>query len=226
MALHRPIRAPSIAALSALESALANLSVSGSGAASALRFARIGRRYASHQSQGRANGAKDGPGKRLGAKKTAGEYVVPGNILFKQRGTLWFPGDGCHMVCFHINPSLDRGINSSGDIGQRPHHPRLSPRLRDLLSRPSPQRQEEIHRHRLQAREHTASSRQCTSETTARHARLSDATHRHRRINGHRSAIHTIRRSGHRCRSTRNHRPRSTAGREEDSHRRDEASQS
>jgi ribosomal protein L27 len=23
---------------------------------------------------------------------------VPGNILFKQRGTLWFPGDNCSMV--------------------------------------------------------------------------------------------------------------------------------
>jgi hypothetical protein len=32
-------------------------------------------RYASHQSQGRANGAKDGPGKRLGAKKSGGTYM-------------------------------------------------------------------------------------------------------------------------------------------------------
>ncbi|EME81816.1 uncharacterized protein MYCFIDRAFT_16902, partial [Pseudocercospora fijiensis CIRAD86] len=54
-------------------------------------------RHASHQAQGRANGAKDGPGKRLGAKKTGGQYVVPGNIIFKQRGTLWFPGDNTHM---------------------------------------------------------------------------------------------------------------------------------
>jgi large subunit ribosomal protein L27 len=29
-------------------------------------------RHASHQTQGRANGAKDGPGKRLGAKKSGG----------------------------------------------------------------------------------------------------------------------------------------------------------
>jgi hypothetical protein len=32
-------------------------------------------RYASHQTQGRANGAKDGPGKRLGAKKSGGAYM-------------------------------------------------------------------------------------------------------------------------------------------------------
>ncbi len=99
MALHRPMRAPSIAALSVLESALANFRIS---TPNALQSARLqgGRRAASHQAQGRANGAKDGPGKRLGAKKTAGEYVVPGNILYKQRGTLWFAGDGCHIVGF------------------------------------------------------------------------------------------------------------------------------
>ena len=99
MAVRRSVRAPSIAALAALELALANFKIS---APNALQRARLegGRRLASHQAQGRANGAADGPGKRLGAKKTAGEYVVPGNILYKQRGTLWFPGDGCHMVCF------------------------------------------------------------------------------------------------------------------------------
>lgn len=54
-------------------------------------------RHASHASQGRANGAKNGPGKRLGAKKGDLEYVVPGNIIFRQRGTHWFAGDNCDM---------------------------------------------------------------------------------------------------------------------------------
>lgn len=54
-------------------------------------------RHATHQAQGRANGAKDGPGKRLGAKKTGEEYVIPGNIIFRQRGTHWFPGENCAM---------------------------------------------------------------------------------------------------------------------------------
>ncbi|KAF2455590.1 ribosomal L27 protein-domain-containing protein [Lineolata rhizophorae] len=54
-------------------------------------------RYAHHQSEGRANGVKDGPGKRLGAKKTAGQYVIPGHIIFRQRGTKWFPGENCDM---------------------------------------------------------------------------------------------------------------------------------
>ncbi|KAK7545160.1 mitochondrial 54S ribosomal protein bL27m [Phyllosticta citribraziliensis] len=54
-------------------------------------------RHASHAAQGRANGVKNGPGKRLGAKKTGEQYVVPGNIIYKQRGTLWYPGENAYM---------------------------------------------------------------------------------------------------------------------------------
>lgn len=86
----RPSRAPSIATLALLSSAMRDLRVSPNA---------VQNRHASHQAQGRANKAKDGAGKRLGAKKTGGEYVVPGNILFRQRGTHWFPGDNCFMVC-------------------------------------------------------------------------------------------------------------------------------
>jgi large subunit ribosomal protein L27 len=53
-------------------------------------------RHASHAAQGTANKHKTRPaGKRLGAKRTNGEYVVPGCILFKQRGTTWYPGENC-----------------------------------------------------------------------------------------------------------------------------------
>ncbi|PNS21128.1 ribosomal protein L27 [Sphaceloma murrayae] len=54
-------------------------------------------RYATHKSEGRANGAKQGAGKRLGAKKTGDQYVITGNILYRQRGTLWFPGENVGM---------------------------------------------------------------------------------------------------------------------------------
>ncbi|KAH8732021.1 ribosomal L27 protein-domain-containing protein [Phaeosphaeriaceae sp. PMI808] len=66
-------------------------------------------RYASHQSQGRANGAKDGPGKRLGAKKSGGEYVIPGNIIFRQRGTAWFPGENCKFGRDHCIFATESG---------------------------------------------------------------------------------------------------------------------
>ncbi|KAK5111327.1 hypothetical protein LTR62_005167 [Meristemomyces frigidus] len=83
-----------MATLACLESALSSLRITNKPAAS---LPRITLRNASHQAQGRANKAKQGPGKRLGAKKTGGEYVIPGNIIFKQRGTLWFAGDNCFM---------------------------------------------------------------------------------------------------------------------------------
>ncbi|KAF2871162.1 ribosomal L27 protein-domain-containing protein [Massariosphaeria phaeospora] len=66
-------------------------------------------RHASHQSQGRANGAKQGPGKRLGAKKSGGEYVIPGNIIFRQRGTMWFPGENCKFGRDHCVFAMESG---------------------------------------------------------------------------------------------------------------------
>ncbi|KAF9737297.1 hypothetical protein PMIN06_001579 [Paraphaeosphaeria minitans] len=66
-------------------------------------------RHATHQAQGRANGAKDGPGKRLGAKKAGGEYVIPGNIIFRQRGTAWFPGENCKFGRDHCVFATESG---------------------------------------------------------------------------------------------------------------------
>ncbi|KAF1968675.1 ribosomal protein L27 [Bimuria novae-zelandiae CBS 107.79] len=66
-------------------------------------------RHATHQAQGRANGAKDGPGKRLGAKKAGGEYVIPGNIIFRQRGTAWFPGENCKFGRDHCIFATESG---------------------------------------------------------------------------------------------------------------------
>ncbi|KAF1942309.1 hypothetical protein EJ02DRAFT_345820 [Clathrospora elynae] len=66
-------------------------------------------RHSAHQAQGRANGAKDGPGKRLGAKKSGGEYVIPGNIIFRQRGTSWFPGENCKFGRDHCVFATESG---------------------------------------------------------------------------------------------------------------------
>lgn len=82
-----------MATLACLESALSSLRITPQAITG-----HVQTRNASHAAQGRANKAKQGPGKRLGAKKTGGEYVIPGNILFKQRGTHWFPGENCFMV--------------------------------------------------------------------------------------------------------------------------------
>ncbi|KAL9598670.1 MAG: hypothetical protein Q9219_004339 [cf. Caloplaca sp. 3 TL-2023] len=66
-------------------------------------------RPASHAAQGRANKAAPGPGKRLGAKKSSQQYVVPGNIIFRQRGTHWFPGENCGMGRDHTIFAREKG---------------------------------------------------------------------------------------------------------------------
>ncbi|OAX81422.1 ribosomal protein L27 [Emergomyces africanus] len=67
-------------------------------------------RYASHATQGRANnGTKNGAGKRLGAKKSGDQFVIPGNIIFRQRGSKWFPGENCGMGRDHTIYSLATG---------------------------------------------------------------------------------------------------------------------
>merc|ERR1711939_628054 len=68
-----------------------------------------GVRWASHKAQGAVNKAKDGPGKRLGAKKTGEQFVVPGNIIYRQRGTLWHPGENCAMGRDHTIYATQKG---------------------------------------------------------------------------------------------------------------------
>ena len=72
-------------------------------------FPQLQRRPASHASQGRANKAAPGPGKRLGAKRGASELVVPGNIIFRQRGTHWFPGENVGMGRDHTLFAKEKG---------------------------------------------------------------------------------------------------------------------
>lgn len=43
---------------------------------------------------GSSRNGRDSAGRRLGVKKFGGEAVIPGNILVRQRGTKWFPGEG------------------------------------------------------------------------------------------------------------------------------------
>ena len=46
---------------------------------------------------GSTRNGRDSESKRLGVKKLGGEAVIPGNILVRQRGTKFHPGDnvGC-----------------------------------------------------------------------------------------------------------------------------------
>ncbi|MDA9789444.1 50S ribosomal protein L27 [Amylibacter sp.] len=43
---------------------------------------------------GSSRNGRDSAGRRLGIKKYGGEAVIPGNIIARQRGNKWWPGDG------------------------------------------------------------------------------------------------------------------------------------
>jgi large subunit ribosomal protein L27 len=45
------------------------------------------------KSGGSSRNGRDSAGKRLGVKKFGGEPVLAGNILVRQRGTTFYPGD-------------------------------------------------------------------------------------------------------------------------------------
>ena len=49
------------------------------------------------KSGGSSRNGRDSESKRLGVKKFGGERVIPGNIIVRQRGTKFYPGDNVGM---------------------------------------------------------------------------------------------------------------------------------
>ena len=47
---------------------------------------------ATKKAGGSSRNGRDSAGRRLGVKKYGGQFVVPGNIIVRQRGTKIFPG--------------------------------------------------------------------------------------------------------------------------------------
>ena len=47
--------------------------------------------------QGTSRNGRDSASKRLGVKKFGGESVIPGNIIMRQRGTRYHPGENVGM---------------------------------------------------------------------------------------------------------------------------------
>lgn len=45
------------------------------------------------KSGGSSSNGRDSEGRRLGVKKFGGESVIPGNIIIRQRGTKYHPGE-------------------------------------------------------------------------------------------------------------------------------------
>jgi large subunit ribosomal protein L27 len=50
---------------------------------------------------GSSRNGRDSAGRRLGVKLYGGQAAAPGNIIVRQRGTIWFPGRGVGMGSDH-----------------------------------------------------------------------------------------------------------------------------
>lgn len=58
---------------------------------------------------GSSRNGRDSESKRLGIKKFGGEIVVPGNIIARQRGTKWHPGNNVGMGKDHTLFAVSTG---------------------------------------------------------------------------------------------------------------------
>ena len=58
---------------------------------------------------GSSRNGRDSAGRRLGVKKFGGEAVIPGNIIVRQRGTKFHPGDNVGMGKDHTLFALTVG---------------------------------------------------------------------------------------------------------------------
>ena len=61
------------------------------------------------KSGGSSRNGRDSESKRLGVKKYGGERVLAGNIIIRQRGTKWHPGDNVGMGRDHTLFALTDG---------------------------------------------------------------------------------------------------------------------
>jgi large subunit ribosomal protein L27 len=58
---------------------------------------------------GSSRNGRDSAGRRLGVKKYGGQEVIPGNIIVRQRGTKFHPGDNVGMGKDHTLFALVEG---------------------------------------------------------------------------------------------------------------------
>lgn len=61
---------------------------------------------------GSSRNGRDSESKRLGVKKFGGEAVRAGNIIIRQRGTKWHPGENVGMGKDHTLFALVNGVVS------------------------------------------------------------------------------------------------------------------
>ena len=65
---------------------------------------------------GSSRNGRDSAGRRLGVKKYGGELVIPGNIICRQRGNKWWPGEnvgqGKDHTLFFYTKTTSSGVTT------------------------------------------------------------------------------------------------------------------
>jgi large subunit ribosomal protein L27 len=64
---------------------------------------------ATKKAGGSSRNGRDSAGRRLGVKKSDGQYVIPGNIIVRQRGTKFHPGKNVGLGKDHTIFALTDG---------------------------------------------------------------------------------------------------------------------
>ena len=64
---------------------------------------------ATKKAGGSSKNGRDSAGRRLGGKKYGGEHVIAGNILIRQRGTKYYPGENVGIGRDHTLFALVEG---------------------------------------------------------------------------------------------------------------------
>ena len=64
---------------------------------------------ATKKAGGSSRNGRDSAGRRLGVKKYGGELVLPGNIIVRQRGTKFYPGENVGIGKDHTLFALKEG---------------------------------------------------------------------------------------------------------------------
>ncbi|PPR25848.1 MAG: 50S ribosomal protein L27 [Alphaproteobacteria bacterium MarineAlpha9_Bin4] len=64
---------------------------------------------ATKKAGGSSRNGRDSAGRRLGVKKYGGELVQPGNIIVRQRGTKFYPGENVGIGKDHTLFALKEG---------------------------------------------------------------------------------------------------------------------
>ena len=74
--------------------------------------------FAHVKAQGSTDNGRDSAGRRLGAKRSDGQMVTAGNILYRQRGTKIYPGTNVGMGKDHTLFAKVTGVVKYEKLGK------------------------------------------------------------------------------------------------------------